>query len=112
MAVAFYALSVVMMGLASAAHARTVLRAESAVAVKTVETCKSSASSKTHPARHCVKHCAACTLAEAPGLRTASISTVVLRLEIVARLDFKSRLGRDLDDTPADLRSRAPPVRV
>jgi len=61
------------------------------------------------PASSPMKCCDACTLAAAAGLRAAPVSSFVHRTEILTRLEFSARLGADLDDRPADLRSRAPP---
>jgi hypothetical protein len=56
--------------------------------------------------------CGACALTAAPRLDAAPDFCVLRIAEISTRFDFASRLGRDLDDSPADLRSRAPPRRI
>ncbi|PWB94257.1 MULTISPECIES: hypothetical protein [Methylosinus] len=55
--------------------------------------------------------CDAC-VASAPPTLPAMITHIVYRFEISTRFDFASRLGRDLDESPDNLRSRAPPAFV
>jgi hypothetical protein len=53
--------------------------------------------------------CDAC-VSSAPPVLPAAITHIVYRFEISTRFEFASRLGRDLDHSPDNLRSRAPPV--
>jgi hypothetical protein len=59
------------------------------------------------PANH-IASCDACALTAAPGLGAARIPPLVRAIEISTRVDFASRLGRDLDDSPDDPRFPAP----
>jgi hypothetical protein len=53
--------------------------------------------------------CDACTLTFAPGLTQDVVWVFIDRAEVSDRLGFATRLGANLDESPADLRSRAPP---
>jgi hypothetical protein len=55
--------------------------------------------------------CDAC-VSSAPPMLPTTLTHVVYRFEIPTRFAFASRLGRDLDESPDNLRSRAPPAIV
>lgn len=55
--------------------------------------------------------CDAC-VSSAPPILPNIITHIIYRFEIATRFEFAARLGRDLDESPDNLRSRAPPVRA
>ncbi len=60
-----------------------------------------------NPAKAC---CDGCILAVSAALPAGRAGRFVFRPEISTRFIFASRLGRELDHRPQNLRSRAPPV--
>jgi len=56
--------------------------------------------------------CCDTCVSSAPPTLPAIIAHIIYRFEISTRFDFASRLGRDLDESPDNLRSRAPPALV
>jgi hypothetical protein len=78
----------------------------------TVKGCHDDARNERLPSTNAYSCCDDCTLTSAPGLRASPISAVIERIEIGVQWDFQARLGRDLDRSPDDLRSRAPPQRA
>jgi hypothetical protein len=54
--------------------------------------------------------CGACQLSDAVGLAAISTASFLMRHEASTRRGFARRLGHVTDDTPDDLRSRAPPA--
>jgi len=62
--------------------------------------------------RHDFAACPDCALAAAQWIGDPPRAQLIYVLEVAARFDFILRLGRDLDDRPANLRSRAPPLDI
>jgi hypothetical protein len=106
MTVALYALAVVVVGFGSTTHPRF---AAPQTGVSVMASCKGEAASHGRPAGDCATHCVFCAMSAAPGLKAVFKTALVYRFELETRAEFAARLGRDLDASPADLRSRAPP---
>jgi len=62
-----------------------------------------------HPSNQAASCCDLCIFKAAADLATPPTSQVIFRLGISTRFAFASRLGCELDRSPDDLRSRAPP---
>jgi hypothetical protein len=107
MVAALYALAVVVVGFGSTAHAGF---AKPQTGVSLMASCKGEAAPQGKPTGDCSTHCVFCALSATPGLKTVFKTTLVYRFELKTRAEFAARLGRDLDASPADLRSRAPPA--
>jgi hypothetical protein len=109
-AVTLYALAVVLGVFAAALH-RHSLSGQQGVGVLSAQNvfCQDQQNDPGAPAEPFTSCCDACLLTAPPTLPSA-ITHIIYRLEISTRFEFAARLGRDLDQSPDDLRSRAPPV--
>ncbi|HXY57129.1 MAG TPA: hypothetical protein VEH76_00965 [Methylocystis sp.] len=102
---ALYAVALVVVGVAASHHGRAEGYSSRGSSVQAQ--CHEQGHDKDAPAQ--TRCCEACTLAAAPILNAAIAPSFLYRQEIKTRLGFATRLCADLDDCPADLRSRAPP---
>lgn len=104
---ALYAVALVLVGFASSPHGVSAAPGYASPAL--AAQCHAQIPRGGTPAPSHMYCCEACTLVAAPGLGAAMVSISPYRAEISTRLDLAAQLGADLDGSPADLRSRAPP---
>jgi hypothetical protein len=107
-AVALYALTVVVGALGLATH-RGHGGAGVSVFADRADFCHDSEKAKGTAPTPFVVCCDSC-VSSAPPILPSVITHIVYRFEISTRFVFAARLGRDLDDSPDNLRSRAPPA--
>lgn len=110
LAVALYALTVVVGAFGFASH-RGHGGAGVSVFADRADFCHDSEKAKGTAPTPFVVCCDAC-VSSAPPILPSVITHIVYRFEISTRFEFAARLGRDLDESPDNLRSRAPPVLV